>query len=226
MTPELSPSAGLRRAAAAELDRLDRARQRLQDKRRTLASEIAAIETEIDALKERDELLRSLVTEEGDHATAASGDDDAIGGAELREVAATILFERNGPGTALHYRDWFEAVLAAGHTVAGKDPLGSFLTNAGRSPLVRRGDEPGTYYIEPEALTDLHAQLAENQAELQDLATQIAHLVTPTSVMSEHRSQLMSEIRRLERLIAEAERVLAPSPQSGQSAAEVNQRAA
>jgi hypothetical protein len=38
----------------------------------------------------------------------------------------------------VHYREWFALLLETGLRVAGKDPLGSFLTQVSRAPAVER----------------------------------------------------------------------------------------
>ena len=57
-------------------------------------------------------------------------------GHKLQEIAVELLRQKKGTGVPVHYRDWFELVLATGVRVAGKDPLGSFLTQVSRAPTV------------------------------------------------------------------------------------------
>lgn len=57
-------------------------------------------------------------------------------GAKLQEIAIELLREKKGAGVAVHYRDWFALLVEAGLHVAGKDPLGTFLTQVARSPAV------------------------------------------------------------------------------------------
>jgi hypothetical protein len=56
-------------------------------------------------------------------------------GQKLQDIAVELLRQR-GAGVEVHYRDWFELLLDAGARVAGKDPLGSFLTQVSRAPAV------------------------------------------------------------------------------------------
>ena len=57
-------------------------------------------------------------------------------GLKLQEIAVELLREKKGAGVAVHYRDWYELLLEAGLHVAGKDPLGTFLTQVARAPAV------------------------------------------------------------------------------------------
>jgi hypothetical protein len=57
-------------------------------------------------------------------------------GQRLREIAVDLLRQKRGMGAVVHYREWYELVLAAGLRVAGKDPLATFLTQIARAPGV------------------------------------------------------------------------------------------
>lgn len=222
MTPELAPSSTLRRAAQRERERLERARSRIRAKRETLREELSRLDSELDALQDRERLLVELVDEpraeapDAGEVSAARG--EVLKGAAIRERAARRYFLTHGAGKALHYRHWFELLVAEGVEIAGKDPMATFLTNLNRSPVVARGSEPASYAIDAEAPDRLRAELAERQAELRDLAEVITRQVTPTEDLREHRAQLTSDIRRLEGHIGEAERVLAPQNEGGASA--------
>jgi hypothetical protein len=66
---------------------------------------------------------------------------DAFGkelrGRRLREIAVEVLRKRRPAGEIVHYREWYDLVLAAGIRVAGKDPLATFLTQISQAPEVR-----------------------------------------------------------------------------------------
>lgn len=72
-------------------------------------------------------------------------------GQRLQEVAIDILLRERGPGKPIHYREWYELLRAAGHQVAGKDPLGNFLVHIGRTPRVERVAPRSGLYQLPEA---------------------------------------------------------------------------
>ncbi len=57
-------------------------------------------------------------------------------GQKLQEIAVELLRQKKGIGVEVHYRDWFELLLEEGIRVAGKDPLGSFLTQVSRAAAV------------------------------------------------------------------------------------------
>lgn len=65
---------------------------------------------------------------------AFSGD---LRGRRLREIAVEVLRQRRKPGEIVHYREWYELVVAAGIRVAGRDPLATFLTQISQAPEVR-----------------------------------------------------------------------------------------
>ena len=57
-------------------------------------------------------------------------------GRRLRQIAVEILRQRREPGEIVHYREWYDLVLAAGIRIAGKDPLATFLTQISQAPEV------------------------------------------------------------------------------------------
>lgn len=73
---------------------------------------------------------------------------DELRGQRLREVAIEILRNELGAGESIHYREWFRLVRAAGHRVAGKDPMATFLTQVSRSDAVESvGGRSGRYRL-------------------------------------------------------------------------------
>ena len=131
-------------------------------------------------------------------------------GRELREAATRVLFLTSGADRVVHYRNWLDEVLKAGIDVIGKDPVATFLTNVSRSPVVVRGDEPGTYRIDTAVAAETRRQLAEAEAELADIGNVIARDANPGADLREHRSRLAAAVRRLEGQVAEMDRVMAP----------------
>jgi hypothetical protein len=59
-----------------------------------------------------------------------------LGGQKLQEIAVELLRQKKGAGVVVHYREWFELLLASGLQIGGRDPLGTFLTQVARSPQV------------------------------------------------------------------------------------------
>jgi hypothetical protein len=74
--------------------------------------------------------------------------DPRLHGRRLEEVAIQVLREDIGAGVEIHYRDWFELLRARGHRIRGKEPLGTFLAQIGRSTAVERvGRRTGRYRL-------------------------------------------------------------------------------
>jgi chromosome segregation ATPase len=214
-TPELQTSRALRRAAAQELERLSRTEQQVTARRETLREELEGVERELQALRERTELLEGLAQArdtagEADSQSEDLGDDAGrvLRGAAIRRTAIQLLLERHGAGHPIHYRDWLSLLITSGYAVTGKDPHATFLSNITRSPVVVRAAEPGTYVVEPNAVGRLRAELAEVQAELRDLSATIARGGVPSERLRQHRADLTAASRRLEMQVAEAEGVL------------------
>jgi hypothetical protein len=222
VTPELQPSNGLRRAAGHERERIRRAQGRLAERRASLQEELARIEREIESLEQRATLLDQLTGEEGAllvgagaSIAAGEGGPRTLRGRPLREQAARLLYLRHGAGQLVHYRQWFDELLAEGWDISGKDPLASFLTNVTRAPLVERGEAPGTYQLDLSRADAYRQRLAEQQAELRDLMTLLSQEVNPAEHLREHRTRLLASVRHLEAAVAEIERVLAPEEDEG-----------
>lgn len=74
--------------------------------------------------------------------------DDRLRGQRLREVAVEVLRRELGPGAPIHYRQWYELIIAAGHTVGGRDPLATFLAQIHRCEHVERlGQRTGRFRL-------------------------------------------------------------------------------
>ena len=101
---------------------------------------------------------------------------EALRGRGLREAAVEIAARRRGLGKPIHYREWFELLLAEGHRVEGKDPLATFLTQMTRSPVVlRQPEQPGFYRVDLEAGSDeALRELERAQSVLATIRDQLA----------------------------------------------------
>lgn len=74
--------------------------------------------------------------------------DEILRGQRLRQVAIHVLRRRRGAGAIVHYREWYELLVADGHRVAGKDPVATFLTQLSRAPEVEPvGRRSGMYRL-------------------------------------------------------------------------------
>lgn len=217
------PHASLVRAAAAEEERVDRALERLAHRRDTLAAELADLEAQMGELHERRRLLTMLVdgpeATEGPSATAAPTPPragvTAVRGRQLRRVAAQLLWRTSGE-REVHYREWFERLLAEGYAVGGRDPLASFLTNVRDSPAVVRGAQPGFYRLDPTRRRVIEARLNEQDAALEDLEHALADARatgddTRVETLRADRRALTAERKRLEAQADELAAVFSPA---------------
>jgi len=86
-------------------------------------------------------------------------------GQQLREVATKLLLERRGTRSPVHYREWYELLLASGLRASGKNGLATFLTQITRSPVVARvSGSTGVYELDPQgALESARAELGAAQ---------------------------------------------------------------
>lgn len=223
--PTPTPSSRLVRAAAAEREDLRRHRERLLETRESLRAELARIESSLHEVDERDALLDRLTgpapapdgssTEGGapsrDAPTApnAAPNETVLRGPAIRRAAVEVLLAHPDRPEALHYRDWYETLRAAGFAVAGKDPLAVFLTQLSRSPAVRKGSQSGVYELDRTAPQRLRQQLDRLHDELRSLtATPSATADLPA--IRARRAELTTQIGHVEKALEEAERVLVP----------------
>jgi hypothetical protein len=74
--------------------------------------------------------------------------DHELGGKRLQEIAVEVLAREIEPGQAVHYRDWYALLCAAGYRARGKDPLASFLAQINRAQDVEPiGARSGRYRL-------------------------------------------------------------------------------
>jgi hypothetical protein len=218
-----APSSSLARAAGSEFGRVERALAGLARRRAALEAQLAELDAEAAALHERQRLLRLLVPDAGG---AAPGGLDLpqvtaarlVKGRALRQVAGRLLWELQADAE-IHYREWFERVMAAGYAVGGKDPAAAFLTNVRDSPAVVRGSRAGCYRLDPSSRERLAQELAEAHAELADV-TQLLDSARSGGASTDtadrlraHRDALAQRIRRLGLDARELEAVFGGEPE-------------
>ena len=117
---------------------------------RERAARLRALSDHLDQQADRDEhLLGELRAALGlDAQLRLDNLDGRLRGRRLREVALDILAREVGPGTPIHYKEWYGLLRAAGFQVGGKDPVATFLTQVQRVPEVERlGHRTGIYQI-------------------------------------------------------------------------------
>jgi hypothetical protein len=130
-------------------------------------------------------------------------------GVRIREAAVRVLAASAPPGAPVHYRDWFRLLTAQGFMPAGKDPLATFLTQIGRSPVVERSTNAGMYVLDLDAPQRSRVRLAQFAAEL----TEVQELppnatVEQIAATRERRARLSTEMQEIESQLEEALRSL------------------
>lgn len=73
---------------------------------------------------------------------------DQLRGERLRDIAADVLWRHHSTGDVVHYKEWFELVVADGYRIGGKNPSATFLTQVARIESVERvGRRSGLYRL-------------------------------------------------------------------------------
>jgi hypothetical protein len=117
---------------------------------RERAARFRALADHLDQQADRDErLLGELRAALGLDAQLRIDDlDRRLKGHALGEAALDILAREVGPGTPIHYKEWYRLLRAAGFQVGGKNPVATFLTQVQRVPEVERlGHRTGVYQM-------------------------------------------------------------------------------
>jgi hypothetical protein len=130
-------------------------------------------------------------------------------GARIRETAVRVLAANNLPEAPVHYRDWFELLTSQGFMPTGKDPLATFLTQVGRSPVVQRTTTSGMYVLDlefPKRAGERLEQLRGHLAEMHEPSADIT--VERIAAARAQRAQLTAAIQETERDLEEALRSL------------------
>lgn len=220
-----APSRRMQSAAAAERARIERELVRLDTRRAALARELAALDEGREELQDQLRVLHRFTDDFGDDANSherprlsvvsdtahGSGSNEAtvLRGARIRETAVRVLAgtpEAQGP---VHYRTWFELFTRQGFMPAGKDPLATFLTQIGRSPVVERTSGAGTYQLDFSFPRQARSRLAELRNELQEAQALAADAgVEDIAAARERRAQLTADLAATERALEEALRSL------------------
>jgi len=219
MAEPYKPSSRLRRAAAAEVTRVDRSIARVDRRERDLLEQLSALHDARATLEiERDALAHFAGTEVAkatEEPAVTPGlravpDADAVTlrGARIREQAIRVLVAGRHVDCPIHYRDWYQLLVAAGYVATGQDPLATFLTQIGRSPLVRSTGTKGVYVVDLEVGPRARARLGSLGAELHAFHFPEAGTVDALRAAREQRDKLVTEIHELERDIDEIARSL------------------
>lgn len=113
-----------RELVAARYDELQEQSRRLHALAQKVDAEVSETARLLRGIDEMLGLAPQLCLETG---------DAELRGKRLREIAVELLRQRRVPGEAIHYREWYEVLTAAGFRVAGRDPLATFLTQVARA---------------------------------------------------------------------------------------------
>jgi len=183
---------------------------------------LAETEARADHLRQRISVLCELA---GDQETLAGrADEDNVvrfpehatepehgylRGQEIRRTAVRLLGELRGDQRPIHYAEWFTLLQEAGYGISGRDPSANFLTQVGRSPVVVRSDEPGTYLLDLAAPKRLREQLDTLNTELLALHNG-QQTIEEIASARERRNELVAAITRIERALEEALDSLGP----------------
>src|ERR1700722_12123733 len=208
MATSYSPSAAMVRTARNEIDRVERALAACEQRRAALLAQAAALDEEAQGYVRRLQLLRELVEIEGARPTAEVGPTTptrgarALKGRELRREAARLLWGWNG-SEVIHYREWFERVLAAGYALGGKDPAASFLTNVRDSPAVVGAEGQGLYRLDPSSVDRVDQDIGEVKAELADAERRVTRAYEQGGEVERRRREREGIKQRLRKLLAD-----------------------
>lgn len=69
-------------------------------------------------------------------------------GERLRDIATDVIWRHFRAGEIVHYKQWFDLVVADGYRIGGKNPAATFLTQVARVESVERvGRRSGLYKL-------------------------------------------------------------------------------
>jgi hypothetical protein len=227
-----TPSRRMQAAAAAEHERVERELRRLGERENTLARELDAIRRACAALRDELSVLQRLSRDRAENdtefadgeqrrlrvvadalPTAEDGKDVVLRGAQIREAAVRVLASTAQSDQALHYRTWFELLRQEGFLPAGKDPLATFLTQIGRSPVVQRSTAPGVYSLDLGVVERTRARLARLEGSIQELdQVAVGADVEEIARIRRTRDRLGTELASNKQTLAEALRSLGEPP--------------
>lgn len=225
-TPEpLAPSKRLRNAALAERERLRRDLERTEKRISALRNELAEAERSAGDIRRQLALLAQLAHDEEQDSPfqvqrslravepaapehpvpeyETSPPHGYLRGADIRVAAVRILASTENPARPIHYGEWYALLTQAGYGVGGRDPQATFLTQVGRSPLVKHTGERGFYALDLDTPGRLSDKLHELHSELVGLH-QGQQTIEAIATVRERRAELTSEYAKVEREFQEA----------------------
>ena len=197
------PASRLAATVAREIELLTAQRERVRHRQNDLRARLRDLDDELSALNKRQHDLDRLL---GDHRVpAAASRPRLLGGATLRRHAVAHLLT-TGQHHDIHYRTWYEQLAADGLLIRGANPAATFLTNITRSPLITRGERPGTYRLDPDAPQRINTLLVKARDRLH--ATAVARTDNAPQ-RPERLRALVKQLQRLQREITECHQIAA-----------------
>lgn len=213
----------LRNAAAAERDRLGRELERLDSRAAGLQRELDEIEAKRLELRDQLSLLARFAGDEDSpfpssrtlgratHLRPVRADEPAskavLSGVRIREVAVLLLASSPNPRRPIHYQQWYELLRGAGYAINAQDAVATFLTQIGRSSVVRRAGAPGVYALDFEAPLALRERLRRFENELTHSSVS-GESAEDLAAARARRAKLVNATRATERQLEEALRSL------------------
>ncbi len=209
----------------AERADLIRHRERLKGERDKLVAEVRRLDEALASADQRLSVLGQLIdgpacdgpgaqmhpatelTEKSQTVPENEVGTHVLRGPAIRTAAVQVLISQPEHIEAIHYRRWYELMLEAGYSVAGKEPLAVFLTQVSRSPVVRKTTEPGMYEVDRQAPLSIRQRLERLHGELRELTVGTEPAVDLASVRA-RRHELDLAISQQEKALEEALRVL------------------
>jgi hypothetical protein len=202
-TPSSAGERASRLAAtvAREIELLAERREGVRRRQDDLRARLRDLDDELSGLDKRQHDLDRLLGDEA--APTSASRPRLLGGATLRRHAVAHLLA-TGQRHDIHYRTWYEQLAADGLLIRGANPAATFLTNITRSPLITRGERPGTYRLDPDAPQRINTLLVKARDRLHAVARTDNAPQRPERLRA-----LVKQLQRLQREIAECHRIAA-----------------
>jgi seryl-tRNA synthetase len=209
VTSDLKPSAALLEAAREDLGRLEQVAHERKAERAELQKQLRQAEAEIEAAAAQLLRLAELLGEERSAAESqpSRAQDGTLTGAQIRTTAVAVLLASDSPDRPIHYREWYELLSSAGHSVRGRDPQAVFLTRLSRSPLVVRGPATGSYRLDRTARRRLRhrLELLREQRRMLAHSTETGERGLTAESLVAQLNESALHVSRAERDLADAE---------------------
>jgi polyhydroxyalkanoate synthesis regulator phasin len=209
-----STSARFGRAASSELRRLlikreqiDRRMEQIEEQLVLAQNASAELEARIDALRHLADLPAGSEVA-NPPASSTIGQSNTLRGASIRRTAVRLLLDSPRRLETIHYREWFKLLKDAGYEIGGKRPDAVFLNQVARSPLVASTSRAGYYCLDLEAPRRLRRELQAAQSKARDALADLPSDVESLRARQSEEARATSEIRGLQRQLAEAQELL------------------